>query len=93
MKVEGDPCHLCPLPSGLPQSLLWFRCIYRYIYIYNLCVDIYMYSLLCIFFAVFLKCQKQDLWEFLVIFFFFFFFHFSLFETFSPLKTGTWYIQ
>lgn len=31
-----------------------------------------MYSLLCIFSAVFLKCQKQDLWEFLVIFFFFF---------------------
>lgn len=38
-----------------------------------------MYSLLCtfFFFAVFLKCQKQDLWEFFSDFFFFF--HFSLF--------------
>lgn len=32
-----------------------------------------MYSLLCtFFFAVFLKCQKQDLWEFFSDFFFFF---------------------
>lgn len=32
-----------------------------------------MYSLLCTFFAVFLKCQKQDLWERFSDFFFAFF--------------------
>lgn len=49
-----------------------------------------MYSLLCTFFAVFLKCQKQDLWER----FSDFFLHFSLLKNFfSPIKIGTWYIQ
>lgn len=43
------------------------------------------------FFAVFLKCQKQDLWEFFSDFFFFL--HFSRFKLFTPLKIGTWYIQ
>lgn len=89
---RGDLCHLCPLPSGLPQSLLWFRCIYRYIYIYNLCVDIYMYSLLCIF-CSFSKVPETRFMGVFSDFFSFFFFHFSLFETFPPLKTGTWYIQ
>lgn len=54
-----------------------------------------MYSLLCTFFflAVFLKCQKQDLWEFFSDFFFFFFCIFPCFKLFSPLKIGTQYIQ
>lgn len=43
------------------------------------------------FFAVFLKCQKQDLWEFFSDFFFFFIF--PCFKLFSPLKIGTQYIQ
>lgn len=42
------------------------------------------------FFAVFLKCQKQDLWEFFSDFFFFIF---PCFKLFSPLKIGTQYIQ
>lgn len=50
-----------------------------------------MYFLLCSFFAVFLKCQKQDLWEFFSDFFFFAFSRFK--HLFSPLKIGTWYIQ
>lgn len=85
--IPSGPCL-----QGLPQSLLWFRCVC--VYIYNLCVDIdiYMYSLLCTFFAVFLKCQKQDLRERFSDFFFFL--HFSLFKNlFSPIKIGTWYIQ
>lgn len=94
MKGEGLSSHL-PLPAGLPQSLLWFRCIYRYIYIYNLCVDIYMYSLLCIFcsFSKVPETRFMGIFSDFFSFFFFFFPIFSLFETFSPLKTGTWYIQ